>query len=231
MWRRRPSWTGFAGGDKIAQFVRHAYPLMLDLSKRLVVIVGGGNVAARKAFGVVEADAGRVVVVATRFLAPMPPLVERVEQAYRAEHLRGAGLVFAATNVAAVNDAVVRDAQKLGVLVSRADTSGGDPGDFITPARFKEGPVTVTVSTGSPALAVVIRNGLARRFEPAWARMAEAMCTLRPMIVTAPSLTPERRSETFRDLATDEAIELLGREGEAGLRKWLLRRYPELSDA
>ena len=52
-----------------------------------------------------------------------------------------AGLVFAATNVPAVNDAVVRDANARGVLVNRADASDELPGDFSTPAVHRDGAV------------------------------------------------------------------------------------------
>ena len=45
---------------------RHAYPLMLDVTDRLVVVVGGGAVAARKVAGLLAAGARRVRVVAPR---------------------------------------------------------------------------------------------------------------------------------------------------------------------
>jgi siroheme synthase-like protein len=209
---------------------RHAYPILLDLNDRLVVIVGGGAVAVRKAIGVLEAGAGQVRCVAPTFHADMPQAVQRVPEAYRPEHLDRAGLVFAATDMAAVNDAVVRDARARGIWVNRADADDAEPGDFTVPARMRQGRVTVTVSAGAaPALAAAIRDGLAARWDPRWTGMAEAMQTLRPMVLYAKGLSPDRRGDILRDLVTEEAMEALSKGGVAGLTGWLTSRHADLA--
>ena len=209
--------------------MRYAYPMMLDVTDRLAVIVGGGAVAARKANGLLGAGARRVRVVSLRFHDAMPPQVQRVEAEYDGSHLDGAGLVFAATDSPAVNEAVVRDARSRGVLVCRADADDEAPGDFATPAKFEAGPVIVTVSAaGSPALAARIRDGLRERFDPAWAQMAEAMRTLRPLIRDAAGLGAERRAAVFRDLASADALQVAAR-GPQAVLEWLGDRHPEVS--
>src|SRR5262245_58599161 len=145
--------------------MRCAYPLMLDVSDRLVVIIGGGTVAARKAAGVIGAGAPRVRVVSTDFCKSMPTNVERINERYATNYLDGANLVFAATSDSTVNDQIVRDARAKGILASRADSDDDEPGDFLTPALFRDGRVTVTVSAGSPALSVLIRDELARNWQ------------------------------------------------------------------
>ncbi|HEX8911842.1 MAG TPA: NAD(P)-dependent oxidoreductase [Humisphaera sp.] len=200
------------------------YPLMLDVSGRLAVIVGGGGVAVRKARGLLDAGVGGVRVVSPAFHPEMPDGVERVTAAYEPKHLDGAGLAFAATNVSAVNDQVVRDCAARGILVNRADVDDAAPGDFATPAQLKRGPVVVTVSAGSPALAATVRDGLAGRWDERWTRMAEAMRELRPMIVQDPSLPPARRAELFRWLATEEALDVLAGGGIEELRRRLAVR-------
>src|SRR5436190_18702570 len=107
---------------RIQSPVRSAYPLMLDLSNRLVVIVGGGAVAARKARGLFEAGAKRVRVISPTFSAEMPAQLERVEHEYDPQWIEGATLVFAATDNTEVNDRIVRDARRLGIFVNRADS-------------------------------------------------------------------------------------------------------------
>ena len=202
-----------------------AYPLMLDVTSRLVVIIGGGAVAVRKVKGLLEASATRVRVVSPTFHAEMPADVERITATYQPSQLDGAQLVFAATDSPAVNEQVVADARQRGVLVSRADD--GDAGDFVTPARFQEGEVIVTVTAGSPALAVVIRDELAQRIDRRHLQMAHAMRELRPGIVGS-GLAPERRAAVFRDLASDEAMNALDANKVEGLRGWIRQRYPEL---
>src|SRR5687768_9159451 len=108
----------------------HTYPILLDVSDRLTVIVGGGQVAARKARGLVAAGARRVRLVAPELTGDLPEGIERVTESYQSDHLRGASIVFAATDDAAVNDAVVRDAHAMGAIVCRADASEEESGDF-----------------------------------------------------------------------------------------------------
>ena len=198
---------------------------MLDVTERPVVIIGGGAVAVRKAAGLLECGARHVRVVAPSVQADMPPAVERVEATYEPNHLDGATLVFAATDSPAVNEQIVRDARARGTLVCRADDA--DAGDFITPARFQEGEVVVSVTAGSPALAVEIRNAIARQIDRGHLLMAHAMQTLRPRIQAA-GLTAARRTTILRELAGVEAIDVVRQGGEATLMEWVRQRYPEL---
>ena len=210
----------------------HAYAMMLDVTDRLVVIVGGGAVAVRKAAGLIECGATRVRCVAPEFDLGLPSGAERVQERYEPRHLDGAGLVFAATDDPAVNAAVVRDARARGVLVNRADAAADDePGDFTVPATLRRSAVTVAVSAGSPALSVVIREGIAAQWDERWSRMAEAMQTLRPMIVGRTDIPQERRRAMLRDLASREALDWLGVGKDFALKQWLVARYPELKHA
>jgi siroheme synthase-like protein len=204
---------------------------MLDVTNRLVVIIGGGGVAWRKARGVLEAGAKRVRMVAPTMLgSEVPAAVERILANYEPSHLDGAGLVFAATDSPYVNDAVVRDARARGALACRADADEGEPGDFVSPAKLARGAVTVTVAAGSAALSAAIRDGLAQRFDPRWEAMADAMETVRPWVKEACGMDQSRRAEVFRLLATDEAFDELARVGVGGLFLWIAARFPELAD-
>ena len=196
---------------------------MLDLTGRLIVIVGGGGVAARKVAGLLEAGATQVRVVAPKINPEIPAEIERITASYDSKYLDGAMLAFAATDSPAVNERVVADARGRGILVNRADGEG----DFSTPAKFQEGEVIVTVTAQSAALAVAIRNDLAHRLDPRYANMAHAMLTLRPAILNS-SLTPAKRSQALRALATDEALDVLARDGSDALLDWLRKKYPEL---
>jgi siroheme synthase-like protein len=138
-----------------------AYPLMLDVTDRLAVILGGGAVAVRKARGLIDAGATRIRMISPAFHADVPAGVQKVTARYEPGHLEGAGLVFAATDSAATNDQIVREARRRGIWVNRADADAHEPGDFTTPAVLRQGPVTVAVATmGAPALAVKVRDEL-----------------------------------------------------------------------
>ena len=194
-----------------------AYPMLLDVTHLPVVIVGGGRVAVRKALGLIEAGATDVTVVSPDWAAGMPA-VRHVRATYSPGVLAGARLVFAATSDPAVNAAVAVDARAIGALVCRADTQDAEA-DFSTPAAFRQGPVVVTVSTGSAALTAAVRDGLRERFDPRWAAMAEAMQTLRPLIKERLPLA--ERPAAFRRLASTEALDVLGRGDIGTLKAWL----------
>jgi len=206
----------------------HGYPILMDVTRRKIVIVGGGRVAARKATGLIEAGAGDITVVSPKFVAMFPAGVKRLERAYDVKTIGGAGLVFAATDRPQVNDQVVRDARQMGILVNRADADEDNPGDFVTPAKYQDQNVMLTVSAASAALAASIRDALQRRWDPRWTKMATAMQTLRPWIRDHPALNPDQRAVVFRLMASNEAMDVLSDKDVEALRAWLIERHPEL---
>jgi siroheme synthase-like protein len=204
---------------------------LLDVSDCLAVVVGGGAVGARKATGLIDAGARRVRVVSPAFHPDMPAGVERVAGRYQTEHLHGARLVFAATDSADVNGAVVADARRLGIWVNRADADDDLAGDFTLPANLRDGPVLIAVSAGgSPALAATIRDELRGKMDRRWAQLADAMQTLRPRIRAARQLDPVRRRTLLRELASAEALAAVSAGGADGLWRWAAERYPELDE-
>lgn len=140
------------------------YPVMLRLSDRPVLVVGGGKVAARKATGLLEAGA-RVTVVSPRFVPAFDRLVDAaaltvIQRPYAPEDLVGMALVVAATDDRNVNAHVRADARRHGVLVGVAD----DPewSDFLVPAVVRRGDLVLAISTSgrSPGLAGQLRREL-----------------------------------------------------------------------
>jgi siroheme synthase-like protein len=209
--------------------VSYRYPVLLDVSDCLAVVVGGGAVGARKAAGLVEAGARRVRIVSPAFHADVPATVERVAERYQAGHLQGARLAFAATDSAEVNSAVVADARRLGIWVNRADVDEDLAGDFTVPAQFRDGPVLVAVSAGgSPALAANIRDEVGRKIDGRWAQLADAMQAIRPRIRASRTLDAARRRSLLKDLSSAEALDAAGSGGAASLWRWAAARYPEL---
>jgi precorrin-2 dehydrogenase / sirohydrochlorin ferrochelatase len=208
--------------------VRYGYPIMLDVTRRRIVIVGGGEVGARKARGLIDSGATDVRVIAPEFHGEMPDKVQRIAEPYRAEHLDGAGLVFVATDDRSVNEQVMNDARERGLLVNGADAFDRESSDFATPAVLRAGQVTIAVATGgNPALATMIRDTLARAIDPRWEQMAMAMHKLRPA-VQASDLTIQQRRAVFRDLAKPDALNVLVESGYDALAKWLASRHPGL---
>jgi siroheme synthase-like protein len=143
---------------------RSFYPVSLEVTGRPCLVVGGGPVAARKVRALLGCGA-RVTVIAPSLcddmnaLAPTLHAVER--RPYREGEASAYRLVLTATGRPDVDGIVFADAESAGVWVNSADDSAHC--SFILPAVHRDGPVTVSVSTGglSPALASWLRTRVA----------------------------------------------------------------------
>ncbi|WP_369371091.1 uroporphyrinogen-III C-methyltransferase [Promicromonospora sp. Populi] len=161
------------------------YPLGLKVAGRLVVVVGGGPVAARRARSLVEAGARVRVVAPHAALAefgipvaaevaeptdgPGPAEVEWVRRDYRSGDLDGAWLVHTATGSAPVDRQVSDDAERARIFcVTAGDASVGTawvPAVARTPLT-DGGEVTVAVTAGrDPRRAQAIRDAVAAQLQ------------------------------------------------------------------
>jgi len=136
------------------------YPVVLDVTDRPCLVVGGGPVAARKAQSLLDCGAD-VTVVAPEVDPAIEALGVTVERRPYEPGMAGRfRLVVTATGRTEVDGAVAEEADRAGVWVNSADDP--DHCTFILPSVHRDGPVTVAVSTGgaSPALAVWLRRRL-----------------------------------------------------------------------
>jgi precorrin-2 dehydrogenase / sirohydrochlorin ferrochelatase len=151
------------------------YPIFLDLSGRRCVVVGGGEVACRKARKLLQARA-EVVVISPEVRPELESVAAEVHRRpYEEGDLEGAYLAFAATDAREVNAAVAKEAKEGGIPVNVADRPSD--GDFALPSTLRRGRLQVAVSTGgaSPTLARGIKGELEEVFGPEWAGVVEEL--------------------------------------------------------
>lgn len=169
---------------KFTRFTKFAMlPILVNLRDRPSLVVGAGPVGLRKCRAVLDAG-GRVRLVAPRRPAEaIPDGVHLLQEPYRADHLDGVLLAFAAATPE-VNERVVLDAAARGILVASA--SDPDSGDFALPATHRRGELTLAVSTGgaSPYLAATIRDRLAAQFDEPFAAWLRVLRELREAVRT-----------------------------------------------
>ena len=164
-------------------------PIHVDVYDQPCVIVGGGEVAARK-FALLKRAGARVVVVAP---ALCPTLTEQAQAegltwqaiAFAPNCLDGARLVIAATSDPAVNRSVAAAATARGVLVNVVD----DPAycSFIVPALVDRSPIVISVSSSgaAPVLATRIRRRLEASLPPTMGELARFMGAQRGVVKAA----------------------------------------------
>lgn len=184
------------------------YPAMLRLAGKNCVIVGGGAVAARKLLSLCAAQAC-VTVVAPKFCSELQERAQLyhcqlVRAAYKAEYIAGAFIVVAATDSAAVNRQITADAPCLCNNITEPELS-----NFIVPASFRQGNITVALSTcGVPAFTRLLKKLLQRNVTPELADFNEFL-KLRRAAVRQISSTSAQRTAFWRQTLDDEILNLL----------------------
>lgn len=199
---------------------RPYYPIFLDIEERSVVIVGGGEVCARKAETMMKYGA-RVTVVSPVFTpeieawADEGKLVTRRKR-YEAADLDDANIVIASTDDTAVNEQIAADCRARRIPVNVVDVT--PLCEFIVPAILEKGSIQIAISTGgkSPALARTLKEDLSRTIGPEYAEVNDVLGTLRD---GAKSVLPADtdRKRFFDGILAAGILELLrsGRRREA----------------
>lgn len=94
------------------------FPLFIDLTNKSCLVVGGGNIAARKIKSLVDYGA-RVIVVAPFILPEILDLdVEIEKRDFKAGDIKGKFLVVAATNDEKLNEMIVDLCEDNNILVN-----------------------------------------------------------------------------------------------------------------
>ncbi len=144
------------------------YPVFLDIKGKTCVIVGGGEVALRKAERLL--DCGAKVSIISPKLAPElaalkdKNLITYIAAEYSGDLIDEAALIIGATDNEKTNARISKDARAKGIPVNIVD----DPQkcDFILPSIVQRGNLEIAIGTGgkSPALASYLREELERQY-------------------------------------------------------------------
>ncbi len=185
------------------------YPVSLEITDKLCVVVGGGSVAERKVLGLLTAGA-QVRVISPQLTQIIAELaddgrIEWLERGYEQGDLVGALLVFAATDSREVQEAVVREAGRAGQLVNVIDEPASC--SFQVPAVIRRGDLTLTVSTGgkSPAVAAMVRRTLAESFGEEYSQLLDLMSRLRDQVLSGDRDCAERKI-LFQNVLHDDIV-------------------------
>ena len=200
------------------------YPVSLDMTDKRCVIIGGGEVAERKAERLIEC--GAQVVIVSRSLTPLledrkkASKIEQIDADYEKKTLRGAFMVIGATDRDDVNAQVSQDALSLGILVNIVDDP--DRCNFILPSLLQQGDLSIAISTGgkSPALARKIREELQQQYGPEFKTLLGIMGSLRKKVL-AQGHASGNNKVVFAELVHSDILQAI-RDGNRGLVKKII---------
>lgn len=154
-------------------------PIFLKVSGLRCMVVGGGEIARRKAATLLDANA-TVTVVSPSLTPALAAIAKRglvtyIKRTYRRGDMKGCALVYAATNDQVLHRELAGEAGELGIPLNVADDP--DLCSFIAPAVAKQGALQIAISTGgaSPAFASRLRREFETRFGFEYGLMLEIL--------------------------------------------------------
>ncbi len=198
-------------------------PIFLKLAGQPCLVVGGGEVAARKVSTLLRSG-GAVTVLAPELCPALAAqaesgLIAYLPKAFDPADLEGFRIAISATNRPEVNQAVSTAAKERGIPINVVDCP--ELCSFIFPAIVDRSPVVIAVSTGgaSPVLARLVRAKLERALPSAYGRLALLAERFRQIVKDTVRDASRRRLFWERTLQGPVAdLVFAGREAEAEQR-------------
>ena len=196
------------------------FPIFLRLQDQRVLVVGGGEVAARK-LRLLRAAGARVEVVARALNEEIAALhaggaIRHVGELFEPAQLRGCRLVVAATDDPVLNHEVSHAAQGEGIPVNVVDDPAAST--YITPSIVQRDPVTIAISTdgAAPVLARRLRERIEALLPAAYGRLGAFMGRQREQVKALPVEARRKLWEDFLDGPGPERL-FIGDEASAAL--------------
>ena len=200
------------------------FPAFFDLNGRRVLIVGGGESAARKLRLLRKAKAW-VTVVAPEAAREIADLAEAGEiawiaRAFEAGDVLGQDLVVGATGLSPVDEDVAKAARTAGRPVNVVDRP--DLSSFITPAIVDRDPIVIGISSGgsAPVLARRIRARIESLLPAGIGRLADFAESFRGAV--AATVAPAGRKRFWERFFDGPVAEAVLKGDERGARERML---------
>ena len=205
------------------------YPINLNITGQLCVVIGGGGVATRKINSLLSCDA-RVRVISPELSTGVKQLLDKntlewIPRAYVTGDLQGATLAFALTDHPEVQQQIATEAKERGIPVNIGDNPDGCT--FQTAATVRRGDLLISISTGggSPALAATIRKELELHYGPEYGDLVRLLSMIRQLTVGQDS-SPENQKLLLERLLQTNVLSLLRKKDWQLLQEKLLELLP-----
>ncbi|SLJ84623.1 uroporphyrinogen-III C-methyltransferase [Psychrobacter sp. DAB_AL43B] len=180
----------------------NTFPLFFKLEGRKVLIVGGGDVALRKADLLSRAGAC-ITVLAPSICAELQALLTNTKtdvphklifENYNKTYMTGSRVIIAATDDETLNHQIHADASELNIPVNVVDTP--HLCDFIFPAIVDRNPIVIGISSNgkAPVLARLLRARLETLIPQGYGKLAKLAGEFRGEVkAKIPTLTGRRQ--------------------------------------
>jgi precorrin-2 dehydrogenase/sirohydrochlorin ferrochelatase len=177
------------------------------------VVVGGGEVAARKVESLLTAGAQVTIISPVLSAASLSWIVDRgfathIARDYRRGDIAGSALAYAATDDPAVHRALADEARALNIPLNVVDVP--ELCSFIAPAVVRRGALQIAISTegASPAFAARLRRELEKQFGSEYGIALIVLRAARRRLHGG-ELDPAVRMRRLKDLAESRLLDAI----------------------
>ena len=184
-------------------------PLMIDLSQKSIVIVGGGKVATKRASTLIEYCAD-VHIVSPIISTALKELLDNKnitwsQKEFEPQDVEHADLVVIATNNNDVNTKVLESVPHH-ALCNHA--SKAQVGNVTIPSILKRGKLSISVSTNgaSPKLNKKISSRISDMYDESYEMYIDFLYESRQLIKRL-SIEPSRKQELLQHILSDEYLD------------------------
>jgi uroporphyrin-III C-methyltransferase/precorrin-2 dehydrogenase/sirohydrochlorin ferrochelatase len=183
-------------------------PLNINVQGRPMLVVGGGDLALRKA-RILSRSGAVLTIVAPAVIEELRSLAEATvgrvfERSYQVQDLQGVCLVVAATDDMALNEAVSADAKAANLWVNIVDQP--HLCNVIFPAVIDRSPIVISLSSGgsSPMMLRKLKAQLETQLPSGLGRLAEFLGTNKTKVKQA--ITQSSNRLRFWEQAIDGSV-------------------------
>ncbi|PTI42003.1 NAD(P)-binding protein [Staphylococcus casei] len=195
-------------------------PLMIDISKKHIVVVGGGRVAERR-IKTLMTYSKDIHVISPTVTEQLQQLIEYSdikwsEKTFEVKDVEYADLIVVATNDDATNQRVLQSKPSHAMINMASEAMAGD---VIFPSIFQRGRLTISISTNgaSPGLTAQLLEEFNQRFDLDYETYVDFLYECRQRIKRS-ELSSLKQKRFLKEILADD---YLSRHKQREVRKWL----------
>jgi uroporphyrin-III C-methyltransferase / precorrin-2 dehydrogenase / sirohydrochlorin ferrochelatase len=209
------------------------FPVFVNLKDQDCLVIGAGEIAARKIELLARADA-KITVIAKKISPHVASLeacckLKLLHKSFTPDDLRNFRLVVSATDNNETNQLVAKTAKEQNILVNVVDNP--DLCSFIFPAIIDRSPIVAAVSSGgaAPVLARLLRAKIESIIPPAYGRLAQLAEKFRTA-VKSHIKEPAQRRIFWENIFQGSVAELVFSGNEQGAEQQLQQTLSQQKD-
>ncbi|MEX6347470.1 NAD(P)-binding protein [Staphylococcus ureilyticus] len=195
-------------------------PLMVDISQKQIVVIGGGKIAERR-INLLKTYTKLIQIISPTLTNNLKQLVDKQEIQWRnkifeSSDVQDADLIITATNDTNVNQSILQ-AKPDKALINMAGQALA--GDVLIPSILRRGKLTISVSTqgASPKLASQILAELQQHFNSTYGDYVDFLYECRQQVKRS-SLSSEEKDRFLKQILNNKYLKIT-KQNE--VRKWL----------